>query len=168
MHRFSAVSALSIVALLSAAIVTVCPDAAQAGVGKRISTNVQMNLEETVTFGDRVVLSAQVPTSYKSKKDFLKVTATFNSSCFYGAFGTTVQVDGQYLWGVGSYLSEQVGSGYAEEPQTISKTWFLDPESFGGPVITPESSVSLIFTGQIESTTLCYIYGATLVVEAVK
>lgn len=148
----------------TALLVALAAPAQAATVGKRISTVEQWLGEATIVPGQNYVLEAPVPTTYKSSKSFLKITTTFWTSCFYGSMGSSVEVDGMDIGG-GGYGYEQVGNGYSEEPQVITKVYFLNPTADD---LAPGALVKAKFNGLVENTTLCYVNGGRMVVEMVK
>jgi hypothetical protein len=153
-----------IAAALTALVLVGSAGIASAEVGKRISV---ASTVASIVSGSyptmATVLSEAVPTSYRSKSNFLKITTSYQATCAGGdVMGSQVLVGGTpaALSGL-PYEANDEDATY----QIVTKVYYLVPESLGGPVIAPESLVEVQITSNNGD---CLAAHATLVVEAAK
>jgi hypothetical protein len=150
--------------MIAAAAVTTFAGTAFAEVGKKVSvaTGGASPIASYPTMSDAATVA--VPSSYKSKANFLKVTASYSAGCTGGDFmGSKVSVDGIDMFDAGlpyEALDEDAIS------QIVTKQYYLVPENQGGPAITPGATVILKMTSQFG--TGCAASNVTMIVEALK
>jgi hypothetical protein len=153
-----------IFSIVAAAVVTTFAGTASAEVGKKVSvaTGSASPIAPFPTMSDAATVA--VPTSYKSKANFLKVTASYSAGCTGGDFmGSKATVDGIDMIDSGlpyEALDEDAVS------QIVTKQYYLVPENQGGPVITPGAMVVLKMTSQFGMG--CGVSNVTMIVEALK
>jgi len=113
-----------------------------------------------------VASGVSLPSSYKSKSQWLIVHVTLGETCVSDTVSTAVYVDGQSMYPEGStpsyYFECNNNGGY----ETRTRTWVLPPEKVGGPAITPGATLELRAmsssgTAQIGST-------RNIIIQAVK
>jgi hypothetical protein len=144
--------------------VAILAGSASAEVGKKVSvaTGDSGVIASYPTLTD--VVTVGVPASYKSKANFLIVTASYLSSCSGGDFmGSVVEVGGIQL------VNNSIPFETLDEDapgQIVSKVYYLVPESQGGPAVPPDSTVTLKVTSQLGSG--CTASNATMTVVAAK
>lgn len=134
-----------------------------AGVGKRVSTTYAFALLSIGPTSSPTQVMLALPTSYKSKKNFLKISTTYQAHCAGGGHqysrvlvGSTPVNDDQFRL---ENADEDDGYEY------VSKVYFLDPESQGGPAIDPAAMVTLELGDSIGD---CIVYDLRIVAEALK
>jgi hypothetical protein len=158
MKRFTRVAvSVSVVLIASAGV-------ASAEVGKKISVASNAVSVAAGSFPSfSTPLSVAIPTTYRSKTNFLKITTTYQTQCTGGDYmGSEVRV--------GGFNAELAGlpiESWDEDAasQVVTKTYFLVPESQSGPAIPPESLVEVRVTSNNGN---CQTAFATLTVEATK
>jgi hypothetical protein len=142
---------------------TAIAGSASAEVGKKVAVATG-NSGVIVTFPAMTdVLTVAVPATYKSKANFLIVTASYLSSCTGGDYmGSIVEVAGNPL---APYIPVET---YDEDAagQVVSRVYYLLPENLGGPAVPPASTVTLKMTSISGSG--CTARNATMTVEAAK
>jgi hypothetical protein len=149
---------------LTAIVVPALAGTASAEVGKKMS----------VTTGGTGIIAAfpvftdgatvGVPSTYRSKSNFLKVTTSYQATCGSGD-SVRSKVD---VGGVDMVDSSLPYEAYDEDAgnQIVTKSYYLAPESQGGPIIAPDAIVTLKVTSNLGTN--CTINYGTRVVEAVK
>jgi hypothetical protein len=145
------ITVLAIVLFASSAIAQVgsnaiapLPPLAQLGpiVGKTVSVYSYTGAAFNVGTSDTTVVSAPVPSKYKSKNQWLIAHVTLQENCT----GSYI-VGGAWVDGINMYPTDTSRSYYQcadnanFEPRHI--TFFLPPESLGGPAITLGATVSV-------------------------
>jgi hypothetical protein len=152
------------VAVAMAVTVSAVAGTASAEVGKKISVNYIYSglIAAAPAFTDGVTVA--VPTSYKSRSNVLKVTTAYQATCTGGDFiRSKIDVDGVDMLDAGLPV-EAIDEDASN--QIVTKTYYLLPESMGGPAIAPDSIVTLKLTSQLG--TGCYVGSGTIIVEAHK
>jgi len=150
--------------LLAAVAATTFAGTASAEVGKKVSVAVggASPIAQYPAMSDAATVA--VPASYKSKANFLKVTASYSAGCGGSDFmGSMVEVGGVQMVDPGlpyEALDEDAGS------QIVTKQYYLVPENQGGPVVPPDATVILKMTSQLG--TGCSVSNLTMIVEAMK
>jgi hypothetical protein len=137
---------------------------ASAEVGRRVSvaTGATGIIVAYPSMTDAVTVA--VPSSYKSKANFLKVTATYSESCSGGDYtGSKIDVGGVEM--VDNSLPYEASDEDASS-QIVTKLYYLVPESQGGPAVPPASTVTMKMTSGLG--TGCYVSNITLTVEVSK
>jgi hypothetical protein len=146
------------------AALTVFAGSASAEVGKTISVASGGSGIIAASPASTSSLAVAVPTGYKSKSNFLKVTTTYQAACNGGdSMSSRINVGGVYM----------VDSGFPTETldedadqQIVSKTYYLVPENQSGPAVPPGSTVTLELTSQLG--TGCTANYGTMVVQVAK
>jgi hypothetical protein len=137
---------------------------ASAEVGKKVSVAIgsASPIAPYPTFSDAATVA--LPTSYKSKSNFLKVTTSYSAGCSGGDFmGSKIDVGGVEM--VHNALPYEALDEDANS-QIVTKLYYLIPESQGGPAVPPDSMVTLKITSQFG--TGCSVSNVTMTVEASK
>jgi hypothetical protein len=137
---------------------------ASAEIGKKVSVTTGDSgvITSYPTFVD--ALTVGVPTTYKSKVNFLQVTVSYRTSCSGGDYmGSVVDVGGIQLMnnGIPFETLDEDAAG-----QIVSKVYYLVPENQGGPVVPPEALVTLTLTSQFGAG--CTAINGAMTVKAVK
>jgi hypothetical protein len=137
---------------------------ASAEVGKKVS----VAYGSTGTIAQFPLMSdaatVAVPSSYKSKTNFLKVTAVYSESCSTGDYsGSKIDVGGVEM--VDNSLPFEASDEDANS-QIVTKLYYLVPENQGGPAVPPDSQVTMKITSGLGSG--CYVTNVVLTVEASK
>jgi hypothetical protein len=150
--------------VVTAVAATAFVGTAFAEVGKKVSvtTGSASPIAPFPTMSDAATVL--LPTSYRSKSNFLKVTASYSAGCTGSDFmGSKVSVAGIDMVDAGlpfEALDEDAQS------QMVTKLYYLVPENQGGPMIPAGSSATLKITSQFG--TGCSVSNVTMVVEAWK
>jgi hypothetical protein len=148
----------------TAIVVTALAGTASAEVGKKMSvtTGNAGLIAASPVFTDGATVA--VPSSYKSKSNFLKVTTSYQASCGAGdSAKSKVDVGGvEMVDSSVPYESYDEDAGY----QIVTKSYYLLPESQGGSAIAPDSMVTLKLTSTLGIG--CSMNYATMVVEVAK
>ncbi|MFN2375102.1 MAG: hypothetical protein ABR538_01105 [Candidatus Binatia bacterium] len=149
---------------VTAATITAFAGSASAEIGKQVSvaTGNSGVIPAYPTMVD--ALTVGVPATYKSKARFLKVTVSYLASCSGGDFmGSLVHVGGVPLadQGIPFETLDEDAVG-----QVVSKVYYLVPENQGGPVVPPDSMVTLKLTSQLGAG--CTATNGTMTVKAAK
>lgn len=153
-----------VVLIATAVAVTTFAGTASAEVGKKVSVAIGGvgPIASFPTMSDAATV--EVPSSYKSKSNFLKVTASYSAGCSGGDFmGSKIDVGGVEMVNNGlpyEALDEDASS------QIVTKQYYLVPENQGGPAVPPDSVVTLKLTSQFG--TGCSASNVTMIVEALK
>jgi hypothetical protein len=126
--------------------------------GKKVSVVSRNALTVVPAFPGSVTVTVPVPSTYKSKKDFLLITTSVQEFCSGENIYSGVSVGGVDAepGPSGSFYTECSNSSGFEYH---SRAWFLAPESAGGSPVPPGSSVtwtisSGIGTASIEAATM--------------
>jgi hypothetical protein len=150
--------------VVTAVAATAFAGTASAEVGKRVSvaTGATGTIVAYPSMTDAVTVA--VPASYKSKANFLKVTASYSESCSSGDYtGSKIDVGGVEM--VDNSLPFEASDEDASS-QIVTKLYYLVPENQGGPTVPPASMVTMKITSGLG--TGCYVSNVTLTVEASK
>jgi hypothetical protein len=150
--------------MVTAAVVTVSAGNASAQVGKKVSvtSGYSFSIPASPTYSDGMTIG--VPSSYRSKSNFLQATVTYQSSCG-GGDNMRTKVD---VGGVEMVSVPAAAEAFDEDAsnQMVTKVYYLLPESQGGSPVPEGSMVTLKLTSQLG--TGCTAYNGTMVVEALK
>jgi len=135
-------------------------------VGKTVSVYSDSNTYTTLAAYPTLttVANTTVPTKYKSKSQWLVIQVTMQEYCVSDRISSVVYVGGQAVYpdDNATYAYECYSNGGYE---TRTRTWFLPPESLGGPVIAPGAEVAVRATSDSGTS---IITDRSMIVQAVK
>jgi hypothetical protein len=133
-------------------------------VGKMVSAYSYSGIAYNVTTSPTTVVSAPVPSKYKSKTQWLIAHVTLQEVCTGDFIVSGAAVDGANMYpsdiGAGAYQCAD-NAGY--EPRHV--TYFLPPESLGGPAIAPGATVSVQVNSGLGTARIAF---GSILVQAVK
>ena len=134
-------------------------------VGKTVSVYSDQS-NYTVPYSPTTLMSTPVPSKYKSKTQWLIAQVSLAGDCTGGdLIGYNISVDGVPMnpgTSVGNYYHVCRDNGGFEAHHL---TWYLHPESLGGPAITPGATV---LVRVVSSLGTARIGLRSLLVQAVK
>lgn len=115
-------------------------------VGKTVSVYSFTGTGFVVPTSVATVVSAPVPLKYKSKSQWLVAHVTLQGNCTGNFIAGGALVDGVRMYPTDSNSSFLLCNDNGYEPRHT--TFFLPPESLGGPAITPGATVYVqVFSG---------------------
>jgi hypothetical protein len=150
--------------LATAVAITAFAGSAAAEIGKKISVTSGTTgvIAASPTYTDGMTVG--LPSSYKSKSNFLQVTVTYQSTCGAGdSMRTKVDVGGVEM--VSAAVAPE---SYDEDAshQMVTKVYYLLSEKQGGAPVPDGSMVTLKLTSQLGAG--CWTNNGVMVVEALK
>jgi hypothetical protein len=152
--------------MVTAAVVLAPPAlATTSAVGKTVSSASISDLTPvTVPSTGLDYLSVAVPERYRSRKDFLRITTSYQAACHADALFSTIDVAG-----AGAEPDPAQGSMTDREGDAaatisfVTRSWFVPPSSLGGPTIPPDAAVTLKLHS--DAGTGCTVRAGSIVVE---
>jgi hypothetical protein len=150
--------------LATAVAITAFAGSAVAEIGKKISvtTGTTGLIAASPTYTDGMTVG--LPSSYKSKSNFLQVTVSYQAGCS-GGDSISTKVD---VGGVEMVSAAVAPESYDEDAsyQMVTKVYYLLSEKFGGTPVPEGSMVTLKLTSQLGAG--CWTNNGVMVVEALK